>query len=215
MRLRLGSPARALVVAPHADDETIGAGRLLRALVRRGTRVEVVVVTDGAASHPGSGRWPRPRLVAERRRETRRALRRLGIAAGRVRFLGLPDGRLDDTAALARRRLRRVVAALRPALVVAPAADDAHPDHRAAAAALGRPPGGARRLAYRVWPPHRLRGGRGADLAGGTAAAKRSLLRCYRTQTGAITDDPAGFAIARHELAVFAHPIERFREVRR
>ena len=49
----------------------------------------------------------------------------------------------------------------------------------------------------------------------GGAAAKRSLIRVHRTQLGAITDDPHGFAIARHELAVFAHPVERFATVTR
>ncbi len=47
------------------------------------------------------------------------------------------------------------------------------------------------------------------------AAAKRSLIRVHRTQLGAITDDPHGFAIARHELAVFSHAVERFGEDRR
>jgi hypothetical protein len=31
---------------------------------------------------------------------------------------------------------------------------------------------------------------------------------------GAITDDPQGFSIAAHELAVFAHPVEYFVEER-
>ncbi len=66
-------------------------------------------------------------------------------------------------------------------------------------------------MTYQVWPPQRARVARGrtVSLAGG-AAAKRSLIRMHRTQLGAISDDPHGFAIARHELAVFAHPVEQY-----
>ncbi|TVV70177.1 PIG-L family deacetylase, partial [Sphingomonas solaris] len=70
MRLRLGRPCTALIVAPHPDDEVIGAAGLIRALVNRGTRVRVLVVSDGAASHTGSRLWPRRRLVAARMAES-------------------------------------------------------------------------------------------------------------------------------------------------
>lgn len=43
-----------VVVAPHPDDETLAAGGTISMLVRRGFTVDVVAVTDGEASHPGS-----------------------------------------------------------------------------------------------------------------------------------------------------------------
>lgn len=106
MTLRLGMPRRLLVIAPHADDEAIGAHAMMTRLKRRGVTVQVIVVADGAASHPSSVRWPRRRLVAERRRESRRVLRQIGVAAAAVTFLDLPDGLLT------RRRQRRVAASL-------------------------------------------------------------------------------------------------------
>lgn len=226
--MRLGRPRAALIVAPHPDDEVIGAGLLIAALRRRGCAVRVVVVSDGGASHTGSARWPRARLVAERRRESRRALKRLAVSKGAVIFLGLPDGALDR--ASCRRALGAMVRQRRLDLIVGPAPDDDHPDHRTVARALAGAPGKTRRLAYRVWPARRrplplasrvaspggggLESGRVMRLAG-AGLAKRSLIRCYRTQLGAIADDPQGFAIARHELDAFAHPIERFVELRR
>ena len=214
--LRLGSPRTALVIAPHPDDEAIGAGKLIRTLRQRGTRVRVVVVSDGAASHPGSRRWPRVRLVTERRRETRRALCRLGVRADEIVFLGLPDGALSLAGGRCERAVRREIARQRPLdLLVGPAGDDHHPDHRAVAAAMIARAGAGRQLAYRVWPARREGGGRAQRLAAGaTTLGKRSLIRCYRTQCGAVRDDPAGFSIAPHELAAFAHPVERFEEVR-
>ncbi|QNE32140.1 PIG-L family deacetylase [Sphingomonas sp. NBWT7] len=210
MRLALGGIRSALIVAPHPDDEIIGGAGLIAALRLRGATVRVVIVSDGGASHPGSTAWPRARLVAERRRESRRALLRLAVPADAVTFVGLPDGALAAQGEACRRTLRRLVAQTEPTLIVAPAASDAHPDHRAVAAALREIRTPARRLDYQVWPP-RGRHPRAITLVVARgAAAKRSLIRAHRTQLGAIRDDPAGFAIARHELAAFAHPLERF-----
>ncbi|MGJ3626867.1 PIG-L family deacetylase [Sphingomonas sp. MMS24-JH45] len=153
VKLRLGTPRRLLVVAPHPDDEAIGAHTMMTRLRRRGVVVHVVIVTDGAGSHRSSPRWPGRRLVAERRRESRRVLRQIGVTADAVTFLDLPDGRLDTRAAAARRGLARAVMTPGPTLVVSPSGSDDHPDHRAVAScidALRRP--GLRRLAYPVWP---------------------------------------------------------------
>lgn len=217
MRLRIGYPRVALIVAPHPDDEVIGAAGLIGLLRRRGTRVNVVIVSDGAASHPASRQWPRVRLVAERRRESRRALRRMGLGADAVSFLGLPDECLSKPGSRCGRALGREVARHRQLdLIVEPVSNDAHPDHRAVAAAIAACRTPARRLAYRVWPHDRKpRGSTRTVLVAGGWLAKRSLIGTYRTQLGAIRDDPAGFAIARHELAEFAHSVERYADVRR
>ena len=217
MRLRLAGVRRAIVVAPHPDDEIIGAAGLIAALKRRGAAVQVIVVSDGGASHPGSRRWPARRLIAARRAESVRALRRLTVLPRDVTFLALPDGALPAHQTACRRRLRRAIRQRgAPDLLVAPTVSDAHPDHRAVAAALHGAAGRYRSLGYQIWPPRRHGGGRTRTIVmPGGAAAKRALIRLHRTQLGAITDDPRGFAIARHELAVFAHPIERFTEARR
>lgn len=207
-----------LVIAPHPDDETIGAWGLMAQLRRRGTIVRVLVVTDGAASHPGSVVWPRARLVRERQHETRRAMRAIGIAAGEVAFLGLPDSALADAAAVARRAIGRAISsAPRPLLLIVPASDDDHPDHRATAHVASKASGaGIRRLAYPVWPAGRdLSGARALILTGQQRLAKRQALRSYRTQTGRITDDPTGFAMTRAQIAAFSGARELFVEVRR
>lgn len=212
--LSLAGVRAALIVAPHPDDETIGAYGLIRALKARAARVRVVIVTDGAGSHRHSARWPTRRLVAERRRETLAAMRGIGVSAADVGFLGLPDGGLAGTRG-ARALLAKMARASGCDLIVLPAADDDHPDHRAVAAALAR--SAVRRLDYLVWPNRRTpsrRADRYVKL-GQFAAAKRGAIKRYRTQMGAIRDDPGGFAIARGELARFARGIECFRERRR
>ena len=208
-----------LVVAPHADDETIGAYVLMMRLRRRGVAIRVLVVTDGHASHPASVRWPRRRLVRERQRETRRAVGRIGVPVGCIRFLDLPDGGLGTVSSVATRLIARAMAAApRPLLVVAPAVGDDHPDHRvvAAAVAAGRTPG-MRRLSYPVWPAGgALRGGaRSLYLTTQERLAKRHAIRSYATQVGRIVDDPSGFAMTRRQIAAFSRPTETFLDHRR
>ena len=213
LRTRPGSVA--VIVAPHPDDEIIGAAHLIRHLVLRRVRVRVVIVSDGAASHPNSVHYPPRRLIGERRRESRRALRRLGVAAGAVAFLNLPDGRVGEPQGECTARLHRALAKCRDIdVLVGPALDDAHPDHRAVAASLTQFRRARLRLAYRVWPHDRAGGPGLLRLSGATVTAKRSLIEGYRTQRGAIRDDPDGFTLARHELAAFAHPVETFVRVR-
>ena len=215
MRLRLDAPRAALVVAPHPDDELIGAFGLIQALRRAGTRVRVLVVTDGGASHPSSAAWPRARLARQRRRESLWGLRRLGVTAGQVRFLSLPDGGLP---ALGPAGLRRISAEARKVrdldLIVGPTCDDEHADHRVVAAALAAVPArGARRLAYPVWPAPEVAGRhrRTVRVSGG-ALAKRSAIDLHRTQTGTIVDDPQGFALTCAQLRGFSRPWEAFLE---
>ncbi|WP_156680203.1 PIG-L deacetylase family protein [Sphingomonas profundi] len=205
---------RVIVVAPHPDDEAIGAWALMRALRRQGARIAVVVVSDGGASHPQSRRWPPARLTRERQRETRRAMATLAIPPHRIRFLGLPDGALETMVA---RVSAAIAGALRrcpaPDLIVGPVANDAHGDHRAVAQAIARiPRRGERRLGYRVWPEdaagpgHRLR----IALSGREMGIKRRVVRGYRTQAGRITDAAAGFTMTARHLRAFVRPSERF-----
>lgn len=181
---------------------------------RRGVAVHVVVVTDGAASHPSSIRWPRHRLVAERRRETRRVLRQIGVAAGSVTFLDLADGQLHTQAAIARRRLAPIIAGRGATLMVSPSYRDDHPDHRTVAAcvaALRRP--GLRNFTYPVWPAgQKVAGADALFLSAQERLAKRRALRSYRTQTGRITDDPHGFTMTRRQIAAFTSVRELFVE---
>ena len=82
----------AVIVAPHADDETLGCGGLLAAKSVRGDTVHVVFFSDSAGS-PES--FPLAGQAALRRREALAALAVLGVLANQVDFLDAPDGRLN------------------------------------------------------------------------------------------------------------------------
>src|ERR1700722_17846159 len=72
-----------MVLAPHADDESLGCAGLIAELTRMGRPPVVVIVTDGTGSHPSSHAYPPSRLRALREREALQAVTILGLPAGR------------------------------------------------------------------------------------------------------------------------------------
>ena len=101
--LEIGTGERLLVITPHPDDETLGAGGLLQRVLARGGRARVVMLTAGdgyveAVQHATGQLVPRPTAYlayGERRlKELRAAVRRLGDHHIRVQVLGFPDGGL-------------------------------------------------------------------------------------------------------------------------
>ncbi len=95
---------RLLVVAPHPDDETIGAAGLLARAASHGLPLEVVILTNGDG-YPDALRnlgttdlSPAAFLEMGRTRqaETRRALGDLGVRPEQVVFLGFPDDGLGS-----------------------------------------------------------------------------------------------------------------------
>lgn len=118
---------RVLAVVAHPDDaELLCAGTLARAR-DDGAAVGICVLTQGDKGQPSR---PIKNLPAVRKKEMQAAARLLGaeLFPG-----GFRDGELADTVA-ARRRVIEIFRRFRPSLVLAHAAEDYHPDHRAAAA---------------------------------------------------------------------------------
>jgi LmbE family N-acetylglucosaminyl deacetylase len=183
--------ARAVIVAPHPDDEVLAFGGLLALLAIAGRHCEIVAVTDGDASHPGSPVWSRRKLAQERRRESAEGLRRLGWAAPVVHHLACRDGWVE-------RQQQTVQAALATLLrpgdrVFTTWALDGHPDHEATARAVAAACAdtGAVALQAPVWmwhwalpddprvPWHRLRR---LPLCPDALARKREAIAAHRTQ---------------------------------
>ena len=125
--------ARAVVLAPHPDDETIGCGGLVRKLTLAGAVVSVVFLSEGrrgaaAARSWRSDRGAEERLVERRKGEAAAAAEVLGVEG--LIFLDLRDGEVyADAAAVG--RLRDELARLRPDIVLLPFLTDQHPDHLA------------------------------------------------------------------------------------
>src|SRR6478609_11649141 len=80
-----------IVVAPHPDDESLACGGLIADACRQGLRGKVIIVSDGAGSHPNSKAYPPDRLRALREEEAKREGAELGLKQEDMLFLGLPD----------------------------------------------------------------------------------------------------------------------------
>ena len=125
--LLLPEARRVLIVVPHPDDESIGAGGLLARLAARGVRLDAVLVTDGEATI--GSRHGAQETGRRRRAEFAAACATLGV--GVQATLALPDGAVTDHHATLVAALADAVRALGPDLVLAPWPLEAHPDHRA------------------------------------------------------------------------------------
>jgi LmbE family N-acetylglucosaminyl deacetylase len=145
---------RAVVVAPHPDDEVLGTGGLLARLSASSREILIVAATDGEASHPGSLRWPPHALAVQRALERRTALRHLGIERAAVIQAHLRDGALaSDEEALT--TFLSLHCGKNDVLFVT-WRFDGHPDHEAAARAVLRHAAatGAKVVEVPVWGWH-------------------------------------------------------------
>jgi LmbE family N-acetylglucosaminyl deacetylase len=219
MAFNISPSDRILLIAPHPDDESIGAGGLLQRARKAGAEVRVIFCTSG-----DDNPWPqraierrvfispsaRLRWAARRRDEARAALRFLLGTDETAHFLNLPDQGItrvllhggEQTIAT----LRAEFAALRPTLVVLPSADDAHPDHSAlhvlARFAFAGAQAGCRFLSYVVhWrAPHASAVTDVLRLSSAEVRDKRQAILCHETQ----------MVLSRRRFTAYARPEERY-----
>jgi LmbE family N-acetylglucosaminyl deacetylase len=198
-----------IVVAPHPDDETLGAGGLIHYYAQRQLRVTVVSVTDGEAACPEV-----EDLAHLRQCELRHALRTLTPQPIEIIRLGLPDGGVEAARTALADALNSLVS--RHCLLVGPFERDGHTDHDATGAvtqqvALER---GLTVAAYPIWAWHQatpeIFSGRsvvGLPLSPETRAAKQKAIRCYTSQLRERTGGPI---VPSHVLSYFDRPYEVF-----
>lgn len=211
---------RPLILAPHADDESLGCGGLIAACCERGLSPGVVILTDGASSHPGSLQYPPARLRAVRAEEARQAVSMLGLAPENLAFFAYPDTALPIDRAIS----ERVASFAREqgcTLILAPWIHDPHCDHEAAAILAQEAARSAqcRVLSYPVWgwllpqsqqlPVHQVAGYKLP--ISDHLRAKQSAVAAHASQySNLITDSPHGFRLPAELLSVFARPYEVF-----
>lgn len=205
----LGDAKSLGIIVPHADDETLGCGGLIAEAARRGVAITVTILTDGAASHPGSAQWPPPRLAAQRRIEARAAVAILAGDAARVVFADAPDGQLAAHPQVAQ-------AVPDAALFVTCWRGDPHPDHRAAydTARVVARRCAAPLLAFPLWTlttaaPAPRRPLLHLDVTG-HFPAKQAALDAYASQLGRLISDAPGFVLDPALQHLFLRPDELF-----
>jgi LmbE family N-acetylglucosaminyl deacetylase len=123
---------KALVIAPHFDDEVLGCGGLIAQLSAAGVDVGVLFLTDGSGGEEAIE--DRTAYAARRHAEAARALEILGT--GDLVFADLPDGALAEHLDDAASAIRSALLERRPDLLLAVSPLEISADHRAAFAAL-------------------------------------------------------------------------------
>jgi LmbE family N-acetylglucosaminyl deacetylase len=203
--VQLAAADRLLVVAPHPDDETLGAGGLLQRAAACGVAVRLCYATSGENNPWAQGVFERRILIGapERARfgtlrqgEAHAAVASLGLDPGCVVFLGLPDQGLRRLLLAPEPALPAAiqgqVEGFRPTVVALPSPLDLHPDHSALAVATllalaGSPPGASAPLllAYLIHHPALRRTGataRGLALTELELGRKRAAMSAHRSQ---------------------------------
>lgn len=121
-----------LVLVSHPDDAEFYAGGTIARWAAEGAKITIVVAADGSR---GSISHPRAGLAELRQQEARRAAQVMG--AQPPIFLGHTDFELDCLPpGTLREEFMRCIREMRPDTLIAQdafAADEVHPDHRAAA----------------------------------------------------------------------------------
>jgi LmbE family N-acetylglucosaminyl deacetylase len=173
-----------LVIAPHPDDETLGAGGLIAFQRSRGVEVRVVAVTDGEKAYGET-----PGLAEQREEEQAKALERLSVAREQITRLRLPDGNVAGFEAELERRLSPMIS--HETLVVTTWRGDRHPDHEACGRVAERlaKRAGATLCSYLFWIWHwgttdefRPLAARRFVLDSELLRAKSEALLCHKTQ---------------------------------
>jgi LmbE family N-acetylglucosaminyl deacetylase len=140
-----------VVISPHPDDESLGAGGLIAFQRKRGVPICIIAVTDGENAYG----FNNPQLRKTRQREQSRAVRELGLGESQLVRLGFTDSSLMPAA-------EDIAGHIAPYVtnrhhILAPWTGDFHPDHEAcgrAAEKLARRIG-ARLTWYFFWTWHR------------------------------------------------------------
>lgn len=121
-----------LILAPHADDEVLGAGATISKLVSNGEKVTVAVLTGhGPDKHPI---WPES-AWATIREECQQACKVMGVDD--LRFRELPAACLDNLPNWKiNSEVQSIIEEVNPDQLYIPFANDLHKDHGAIAYAV-------------------------------------------------------------------------------
>lgn len=117
-----------LLLAPHPDDEALGAGGTLAKYAAAGERVIVVIFSSGQGSHP----LHKEHVITRTRKEEALAAHKI-LNVQETVFLMLEDTNLKEEVADEKisKMLLDLIKNEKPSKIFMPALDDLLPDHRA------------------------------------------------------------------------------------
>lgn len=119
-----GPQRRTILLTPHPDDETLGAGGLIADLRKKNIDVSIIAITDGENSCPQN-----PNIRTIRQQEQEQALQLLGVSKKNIIRLKLKD----SSVTLAEEELEHLLLPLihKKDHILSPWLGDYHSDHEA------------------------------------------------------------------------------------
>jgi N-acetylglucosamine malate deacetylase 1 len=145
VQLRTVERQRVLMIAPHMDDEVIGAGGALALHKQVGSHVSVVFCAAGKDEEQDRTRTAEARAAAE------------FMGFDRLEWLGFPEGNMSPNEAALGQALAQQLTVQRPEAIFCPFLTDHHRDHNAVAQATAlatRQTGFQGEIwCYEVWSP--------------------------------------------------------------
>ena len=125
-----------LFIAPHDDDNHLGAGLLTQAVIEYGGKSFYLIITDGSQGYydPISQEI----IVETRKRENIEASEILGVTHQRIKTLGLPDGNLpvhnvtttSDNKKGLYKLITEAIRGTQATRIIVPTYTDIHQDHK-------------------------------------------------------------------------------------
>lgn len=214
-----------LIVAPHADDESLACGGVISLLRKYNQTVYILLLSDGTLSHPNSVEYPAEKLRNLRENELLTAARALDVPVENIIFCrykdrqvpGLQNPHFDQALS----NMNKIIEIIGPQSIFVPWRKDPHPDHIAAYELIDNATtNGAKIYEYAVWLnaigsvadfpslneiiPFNL------DISS-VLTIKQNAIAAHQSQiSDLITDDPEGFRLSPEMLAHFNQPYELF-----
>jgi LmbE family N-acetylglucosaminyl deacetylase len=200
-----------LVLAPHQDDDVIGAGGTLLIASAAGVKIDIAYVTDGASENPAYVETP-AESARVRDLEAQEVCARLGATMHRIGISNrAPAPKVEDVD-----RLAELVQKLDPQVIMAPWILDSPPKHRL--------------VNHLLWLAHHRCGLPDAEVWGyqvhntlmpngyvditGVADQKRALLECFRSQNEFHTRyDHLAMGMAAWNARFFKSTVPRYIEI--
>lgn len=214
-----------LIVAPHADDESLGCGGVISLLRKYGQNVYILLLSDGTLSHPNSKKYPAEKLRDLRENELLDAAEILKVPAENIIFCRYQDRNVpsknDEKFETAVLSISKIIDLIKPQSIFVPWRRDPHPDHKAAFQLIDDAETlNAKIYEYPIWlkelgesedeptveesMPFRLN-------ISSVVNQKQEVIAKHLSQiTDLINDDPEGFRLSQEMLEQFNVPYETF-----